>query len=162
MAWEWLAPAGTAFGAAVGALAVVASGRLSSRAGVRAQEVQLEALRHQTESEDRRARVAAKQTIYGRFLAELDAVHLVAIDYRLFVEKERNPQAAVSTKEVYEAMKTLLLLQAEVVVLGGPQMYLETTRAMNAVLEVVEGRLEDYSEAKTELVMALHKDIAGQ
>ncbi|MFI5929772.1 hypothetical protein ACIA3K_27870 [Micromonospora sp. NPDC051543] len=158
MAWEWLAPAGTAFGAAVGALAVVVSGQLASRSGVRAQEIQLETLKHQTAAEDRRALVAAKQVLYSKFLAEVEVTFVAALDVSLLADAPERQQAAKVS--MWESAQRLLALQAEIAVLAGPSVYTLTAKVLNALDGLAKGSTpEAFSKAKADVVHALHKDL---
>ncbi|MDG4835247.1 hypothetical protein O7631_01790 [Micromonospora sp. WMMD967] len=160
MAWEWLAPAGTAFGAVVGALAVVVSGQLASRSGVRAQEIQLATLKHQTAAEDRRALVAAKQVLYSKFLVELEIAFVAALDVSLLADTPEGQQAAKVS--MWESAQRLLALQAEIAVLAGPSVYTLTGKLFKALDGLAEGSTSKaFSEAKADVVYAFHKDVAS-
>ncbi|MEU4439424.1 hypothetical protein AB0F90_11270 [Micromonospora chalcea] len=160
MAWEWLAPAGTAFGAAVGALAVVVSGRVTSRAEVRGQEVQLELLKLQVATEDRRALLAAKQVLYAKFLTEIEGLQTAALALRRSQTESVEARRAAHEK-VDDIHDRLMGLESELLVLAGTELYTISSRTITVILKFATGSVPSTSKARSDLVGALHADITS-
>ncbi|MFV2099810.1 hypothetical protein [Micromonospora sp. LOL_024] len=160
MAWEWLAPTGTAFGAVVGAVAVAASGHFTSRAGLRAQEVQLEIFKLQNTAEDRRAATAAKRALYANLISEIEMLFMAAEDMRaaseMSVDRRRERHAAVT-----ERVQRLIKIEGEVAVLGGVELYKKMIETVTVIVNYANGgdRNRDASRERSELITALHDDI---